>query len=813
MIDTFPRLTVARKLMFGNLIIIGIALLSASVAYLWLESSYQRQNLSHAMTSQARLIAYTSTAPLSFRDTIAATESLSAVHSVREVMSAILLDRENKVFAQYHSQQEETNRASFVEEGRLNWPDPSQNTIYSHGVLHVLEPVILDGEQIGNVYIRTSLLPLHEQQTQRAWIVLLIYLTAFVISILAFSRLQRVITWPIQLLSRIVAQVASSNDYSLRVYYRSSDEIGALARGFNDMLNEIQKRDEQLSAYSDRLSQEVARQTAELRRSFEALNEANETIREKERSRILAESREKAKADFLAHMSHELRTPMNGILGMLSLLRETCTDPEQLNYVDVATESATHLLALLDDILDYSKIEAGQQLLELRDFKLQQSIDEVLELLGEHALAKGVEIASLQENPIPQWIKGDPVRVKQLITNLVGNAIKFTSEGMIRIVSRVVDRYDNLIWIEIEVEDTGIGIPDAAKERIFEAFAQADSSTTRRFGGTGLGLALCKRIVQEMGGSLRLSSKEHQGSRFTLSLPFATSALPDTPSELEQKLQGVVAQVISPCELVCQSLHQRLQRMGLDVTSHSSLEFLHQQLEAGQTPDFVFVDITDTEMAQLEALGRTLKAKGSKLILTGSHSQRFAYIESMRDAYQGFLVKPVRRKSLEALFSLFYPGSDSAQSTDRDNLQTQRQELADQKFRLLVVEDNLVNQKVAKGRLNKMGHAVDLAENGVQAIALLEQNQYDLIFMDCQMPVMDGYQAAQIIRSRGLAPNTPIIAMTAHALPGDRQRCLESGMDDYLAKPVTQEVFISVLHHWLIARSQESAPSEGNGET
>src|SRR5690606_20795155 len=296
MTDASPRLSLARKLMFGNLIIIGLALLSASVAYLWLESSYQRHNLSHAMTSQARLIAYTSTAPLSFRDRDAATESLSAVHSIREVMSAILLDRENKVFAEYHSQLAAKNPVSFIEQGQLNWPSPNQKTIYSHGILHVLEPVILDGEQIGNVYIRTSLLPLQEQQTQRALVVLLIYLTAFGLSILAFFRLHRVITWPVQLLSKIVSRVASSNDYSLRVYYQSSDEIGALARGFNDMLNEIQKRDEQLSAYSDRLSQEVARQTAELRQSLDALQQANKTIRETERSRILAESREKAKA-------------------------------------------------------------------------------------------------------------------------------------------------------------------------------------------------------------------------------------------------------------------------------------------------------------------------------------------------------------------------------------------------------------------------------------------------------------------------------------------------------------------------------------
>lgn len=797
--------------MFGNLIIIGLALLCAAVAFLWMESNYQRHNLSHAMTSQARLIAYTSIAPLSFRDFDAAMESLSAMHSIREVLSATLLDQENKVFAQYHSPLTETKSASFIEQGRLSWPAPNRSTIYSHGILHVLEPVTLDGEQIGSVYIRTSLLPLQEQQHQRAWIVLLIYLIAFGLSILASFRLQRIITWPVQLLSKIVSRVASSNDYSLRVYYQSSDEIGALAQGFNDMLNEIQKRDEQLSASSDRLSQEVARQTAELRQSLDALQAANKTIRETERSRILAESREKAKADFLAHMSHELRTPMNGILGMLSLLRETRTDAEQLNYVDIATESATHLLALLDDILDYSKIEAGLQLLELRDFSLQQTVDEVLELLGEHALAKGVEIASLQDNPIPPRMKGDPVRVKQLITNLVGNAIKFTSEGFIRIVSRVVDRYDNLVWIEIDVEDTGIGIPDSAKGRIFEAFAQADSSTTRRFGGTGLGLALCKRIVQDMGGTLRLSSQENQGSRFTLSLPFAESSVPEAQTELEQKLQGLTAIVISPCELVYQSLHQRLQRMGFEVTSQTSLDMLNQQLETGQQlPDFVIVDVAQTEVATLGAIGQALNAKGSKLILTGSHSQRLAYVESLRDSFHGFLVKPVRRKSLEALFSLFYLDEGALSPEVSECLQTQRQELSDQKFRLLVVEDNLVNQKVAKGRLNKMGHTVDLAENGVQAINLLKQNRYDLIFMDCQMPVMDGYQAAQRIRAEGLADHTPIIAMTAHALPGDRQRCLESGMDDYLAKPVTQEVFIATLHHWLIARRQEPHSAESD---
>lgn len=808
-----PRLTVTRKLLLVNLILIGVALLGTSLAYMWMQSVYHRQNLTHGITSQAQLIAYNSLASLSFRDRDTANETLSALKSVQEVVAADLLDEDGGVFAQYRAPHAQGERYSqdnenFLRDGRLHWPTAQPNAIFTEHTLHVVEPVVFDGEQLGSVYIRTSLLPFKEQQNQRALIVGAIYLAAFIVTALALSRLQRAITNPIQMLSRIVARVASSNDYSLRVYHQSSDEIGALAQGFNEMLNEIQKRDETLSQYGESLAREVARQTAELRNSnqelantVKALQEANATIHEKERSRLLAESREKAKAEFLAHMSHELRTPMNGILGMLSLLRETSTDAEQGNYVEVASESATHLLALLDDILDYSKVEASTHSFAAIDFDLQEEVDEILELLGEHALAKGVEITAVQHTPIPDYLIGDPVRVKQLITNLVGNAIKFTDQGYIRIGLSVVESTEQRTCVQIDVEDTGIGIPESAQNTVFEAFAQVDSSTTRRYGGTGLGLALCKRIAEDMGGSISLNSTERQGSCFTLRLPFGHSSRTRAPSDLDQEIPGLKAWILTPSPLIEESLSQRFVRSGLEVHSVSSIaEAIGGMARHIASMQFLFLDISQMEAADLNGLREEVAQLNGKLVLIGSHGQRLAWADALPQGYDGFLIKPFRCKALRILFSRLL--DLEVPKTEANLVQVLRRDLQQKRFRLLVVEDNLVNQKVAKGRLTKLGHDVIMAENGVQALELVQREQFDLIFMDCQMPIMDGYEAAREIRQRKLADSTPIIAMTAHAMQGDRNRCLEAGMDDYLAKPVTQEVFIGVLHHWLIARKQ-----------
>ncbi len=832
----FSELSVKSKLMVVMLLTNALVLLAVGIALVVNETYSQRKIAQAQLVALANVISANVASALLFNDIKAAEQNLAVLRAKPDVPYAVIEDPQNNTLAEYRAPDWTDTQSDWIRRRgvRLDNYDGQGNSVgqamVGEGepfgpesrILAVKVPIHQDGQPLGFLAIYSDLRELSESLYRYYWIIAGLVVASLALAALLAAQFQRVISGPILQLRAAMSEISNTRDYTVRVRSASRDELGTLVDGFNDMLAQIQRRDAELATYNARLETDVAARTHDLSlANVELQNLVQELSDAKER----AEAVSQAKSQFLANMSHEIRTPMNGILGMADLLLETELQAKQRRFARIIKQSGTSLLRVINDVLDLSKIEAGKLELEKVDFSLRSLVEEVVIPFGDSAYRKGLELFCALPSP-SIYVRGDPVRLRQVLSNLLGNAIKFTERGEVVVRLVVINARPDSYQLRFEVTDTGIGIPVVDQARIFSAFDQADGSMTRKYGGTGLGLSIAKQLVELMKGTISVDSTEGRGSTFAFSLRMDRPEV--VPAEMEEIswFQGarvlVVDDNLTSREIVCEQLLECGLRGEGAADGEEALARLHSA-RAGNDP--YAVALLDEQMPGMDGPDIALAIRADPLLrdtplvlLTTSVFHSASHEKELRAKFEQQLSKPVlKTQLLECLHQLFEATSASNLDSKTVKREDSRPNLPQYSgARILLVEDNLVNQEVANATLQQFHCTVEIANNGQEALNLLEQNVYDLVLMDCQMPVMDGFRATELVRERERRTvksgksvrRLPIVALTAHAISGDRDRCVAAGMDDYLSKPFARESLIAILNRWLLASVQPLAETE-----
>ncbi len=622
------------------------------------------------------------------------------------------------------------------------------------------------------------------------------FIVGVVLVLMLLWFLKRNLILPVLRLSEMVQRVTHQRNYSLRMPPAPPDEIGLLYANINEMLDEIQDRDSQLKVYNEKLEQLVFERTKEL----ENANRKLVIARDK------AEEANQTKSCFLANMSHEIRTPLNAIIGMTDLALESSPPSRVLNFLRIIHSSSRSLLRLINQVLDFSKVEAGKLELETIPFNLKLVLEEVADMYLGQCATKGLELILEIDSDVPDALMGDPYRLRQILVNLVSNALKFTEQGEIHITVTCQEKSDHKVWLNFSVRDTGPGIPEEVQTSLFSSFTQADNSTTRQYGGTGLGLAICKRLTEKMGGRIHLYSQEGHGSTFAFTVPLARDAsCQECSFVLPPDLHDLHALVVEDNPTQMRVIEKILQGFGIRTDSAASAKQALERLDATcrEKPyDLICLDCRMPGKNGLELAKELHESEAYHeipvIMLTAFGRENEAMI-AKQYGVADFLLKPVKQSQLfNSIMGVFGHHDEQASPVGRIVLGQEAASLRRFKgARILVVEDNVLNQHVIRESLALFEFQVTIAANGLEALDLLEKSTFDLVFMDIQMPEMDGFETTARIRQMAGLETLPIIAMTAHAVSGYRTRCLQRGMDDYITKPIEQRQLHRILLRWL----------------
>ena len=920
------ELSLRQRLLLLTMVTSGIGVLLGCLGFLAYDAHVARDLKEKELASAAGLVGTNATAALAFDDPMSGSKLLGALSTMSHIRLGVLYTSDGRFFASYV-------RADLI--GKIVIPPHlPDGAVWINESVNETDPVFLDGQRLGSIYLDSDITDLQERLRRFEQLTMLLAMGSLLAVYFLTAALQRGITTPIQVLAAVARSITNKKIYTLRAPPVTGRELRQLSADFNDMLEQIERRDAALQEARDGQEQIIADRTKELKSEIADRKRAELAIRESEElfrtvsetvpiaifrtdekgqvsyvnrrwgemsgrkpeealssgwevavhpedraqvanvwrtgtalgmelkdecrfltpdgnvnwvewqsravhsadgtlvgfvgviedvtarrggERRLREAKEvseaanRAKSEFLANMSHEIRTPMNGILGMTELALDTELDPDQREYMDMVKFSAESLLGIINDILDFSKIETGRLELETVSFSLLDCIESALHPLAMRAHQKGLEVTWAVRGEIPHLLMGDPTRLRQILINLAGNAIKFTKEGEVSVRAERLPSADADVVIRFTVSDTGIGIPREKHQLIFEAFSQADSSTTREFGGTGLGLSISARLIQLMRGEISLDSTPGKGSTFTFTARFAMArAAAPTQKVPPRELASKRVLVVDDNEVNRHLLMRLLPEWGLEPVcagnGSDALEAFESSLKAGKPFPLVLLDQNMPHMdgyAVAERIRQSApRAQVAIVILTSSPSSS----DQRRDVRLGIersLTKPLRRATLrEAVFQALGVSAPPEKESPQPGEKARGKGL-----QLLLAEDNSVNQKLAIRLLEKMGHHVVLAVNGEEAIEMLRRRVFDLVLMDIQMPVMSGVEATRKIRTeeQSTGAHTPIIAMTAHAMAGDADRYLQNGMDGYVSKPIK----VDVLRAEIDRLTKRCEPREG----
>lgn len=608
------------------------------------------------------------------------------------------------------------------------------------------------------------------------------------LSLLVALVLRLLVTRPLEKLYA-AAEIARGGDRSARSNIRTNDEMGVVSEAFDNLSDTVEQSLKTLESKVTERTRSLEDALGDSLRANDALAVARQAA---EDASVEARAASRAKSEFLAAMSHEIRTPLNGVIGMASLLLDSDLNEDQREYAGIIRTSGQALLGVLGDILDFSKIESGKIELEMREIDVRQCLEETLEVFAATAATKGVDLSYRMAPNCPVTCTSDPVRLRQILTNLVSNAVKFTSQGNVSIEARCSGEH-----LCFAVRDEGIGIPLDVQDRLFKPFSQVDASTTRRFGGTGLGLAISKRLVELLGGEITVESEAGRGATFHFSIAIGTSAVRE---KSDSWLEGKTAVIVDKSSAVRESLITMLELWGLQVQGYSDMAEALAAMKS-QSVDLALVDVAQVT----NSLPDSIASRRIPVVLHAS-------VQRLREAKDipsvaGILGKPIKRANLrETLTPLFSTPTTVSDPTPMQSTPTPQASSptlgSELPARILLVEDNRINQRVAMRMLERLGYQADIAVDGAQAVERVTQSTYDIVFMDIQMPILDGLDATRQIRSSTSLPGEQpwIIAMTAEAMNDDEARCRAAGMNDYVTKPVTMETLANALRRGITAQ-------------